>query len=504
MSSWSFEWSFAGHTGTSPDVDPTTDEELDLLGSRLAERRVRLSISLGLDVAALVEAGHPLTTATGTLFLGTDRYIHGTWSEVSYGATGEEISLTITENAGGNGVIFPPGFSTVPRSSTKLGADGETAYDVLPWEAIPAVTGDTQADYDAQAEGKTYPFVFGSPGSSTVPGSTGIMIEDTIAGGAATKIMISGQPVPSGTSEVTLWGPRYDGSTGLDTTQMASEVRSVLHEEDDAGRRIAYVTVNAGSAGDVGRDPNAPYYVSWTAGAATADSPSETLAHLMMLAGVRVDVGAVRALSGLLDRYLLSWYTDKSSDLWEMIRRGLLPVLPVAWVPRRHGYTPIPLPTLEHPPAFSVTDGEGFHRDAAIRYEPGDVENRIEIEYGYRPDEKTYSGRVVIAANHWPDGAESEVTHGTRSAKPIKLDCVWDADTATAVGRDRLALKAKPWRRVSGVVDPEVHGLEGPKPLEVGTWVRLVVDDLSMSRVAMVARVQRDGASVRVRFIVRG
>ncbi len=519
MAVWSLAWSYAGHTGTVDDVDPSVVEELDLLGSRFSERRVRLSISLDIDVAALVEARHPLTTATGVLLLNGEQYMSGRWSEVSYGALGEEITLTLTESASGTGVMFPPGFSTIPRSRSRVNSgtwsaatvDGGTvtydltgeSFDVLPWEAIPAVTSDTQSDYPSDVEGRTYPFPFGAPGTSSIPGSPGIMIEDAVAGGSATKIMISGRPVPPTTGTVTLWGPYYDG-TEVDATRVASQSRTVLHEEDAAGRRVAYVTVSASSDGDVGRAVNGDYYVSWTAGGATSDGTAELVATLMMLSGVRVNVDAIRALSSILDRYQLDWYTDKSSDLWEMLRRGLLPMLPVAWVPRRHGWTPVLMPVAEGSPEFTVTDGDGFHREGSIRYERVDIENRIEVEYAWRPDERVYSGRVVLASNEWPESAESEVQHGTRSGKPLRLDCVWDRETAVAVGRDRLNLRSQNWRRVSGSVDPETHGAEGARPLKLGQWVTLSIPDLGMSRPAVVTRVQRDGSSISVRFLVRG
>jgi hypothetical protein len=524
---FSFVWDYAGYTGTVLDVDPSLDEEIDLFGSKLPTRRIRLTIALDLDVAPLVERGYPLTGAGGVLFLGDRRIVSGRWSEVAYGAHGEPITLTISETPESNGSTFPPTFLSVPRSpvlsvtttvetlsrfdpafpkSGQIMVSQEVTeyFDVLPFEVAPAMTADTAISAPAAPTGRTYPFVWGAPGTADYPGSPAIFYYDDPSANEH-HVMVSGRTVPAST--VTIWGPPPDGAGGADLSKLASQSLSVAHEADGAGRLVGYAALEASpSAGEVERslESTADYYASWTGGSATSDSTTEMLAYMLFLSGIRVDLDALRAMRTVIDRYQFDFYVDKVADTWDIVSKRILPWLPVAWVPGQHGYRPALLPVEELDTAFPVTDGDGWYRDAPVKYERIDVENQIELKYAWRPDKKWYVKRRVLAGNRWSDAADSEAAYGVRAAKVRELNSIQDDATAYRVGRDLLALRSKPWRQISGTFDPDVHGEEGPRPLTLGAWVALEVPGLGLSRPAVVVRVQRDASRARVRFLVRG
>tara|TARA_R110000824_G_scaffold48475_11_gene136875 strand:+ start:3019 stop:4599 length:1581 start_codon:yes stop_codon:yes gene_type:complete len=522
---FSFVWDYAGYTGRVEDVDPSLDEEIDLFGSKLPTRRIRLTIGLDLDVAPLVERGYPLTSASGVLFLGDRRLISGQWSDVSYGARGEPIALTISETPETNGSTFPPTFLVIPRAPTltvtttvetlsrfdpafpkaqRATVEQELTeyFDILPFEQIPDLQ--PGAGVPTAPIGRTYPFVWGAPGTSDYTGSPALFYFDDPASNKH-HIMISGRTVPAST--VTIWGPYADGSGGSDLARVASQVLDVAHEVDNAGRQVAYVALEASpSAGEVevSTDPNAEYFASWTGGNATSDSTTETLAYMLFIAGIRVDLDALRAMRSVIDRYRFDFFVDKVDDTWDIISKRILPWLPVAWVPGPRGYAPVMLPVQELETAFTVTDGDGWHRDSPVRYEGIEVENQIDLKYAWVASKKHYYKRIVLAGDRWQDAADSQAAYGARPSRVRELDSIEDDATAHRVGRDLLALRSKPWRQVSGTFDPEVYGEEGDRPLRLGQWVKLEVPDLGLSRPACVVRLQRDGAGARVRFLVRG
>jgi len=399
---------------------------------------------------------------------------------------------------------YDPAF---PKASRSTVTEEVTEYfDILPFEVAPALTADTAISAPAAPTGRTYPFVWGSPGTADYPGSPAIFYYDDPSANKH-HVMISGRPV--GASTVTIWGPYANGSAlgGANLDRLASQVLNVAHEVDGAGREVAYVALEASpSAGEVERslESTAEYYASWTGGNATSDSTTETLAYMMYLAGIRVDLDALRAMRSVIDRYQFDFYVDKVADTWDIVSKRILPWLPVAWVPGPRGYAPVMLPVEELETAFTVTDGDGWHRDGPVRYEGIEVENQIDLKYAYRADKKRYYKRKILAGNRWQNAAESQAAYGARPAKVRELDSIEDDATAHRVGRDLLALRSKPWRAISGPFDPDVYGAEGDRPLRLGTWVDLEVPDLGLSRPACVVRLQRDGAEARVRFLVRG
>ena len=95
---WRMEWEWAGASGVAYDIDPQWVQRASLYSSDAGIRSVTLRWVPGIDVAALVQAGHHPYTGTATLYAGDDVVIGGVWRGVEYGEDGDPIGITITES----------------------------------------------------------------------------------------------------------------------------------------------------------------------------------------------------------------------------------------------------------------------------------------------------------------------------------------------------------------------------------------------------------------------
>lgn len=157
--------------------------------------------------------------------------------------------------------------------------------------------------------------VFGSPGSTSHPGSPALYV-DTIS--SPNEWLIAGHPVQATT--VTLWGP---GPTGELTSGGATGI-AVRHKKDLNGRLIAYVssadiTSTQNSTGVDGElilgtglqlDESADYYVSWTGGEALASGAGSALLLLLQMSTLKIDLPAWLAVRDRLNAYKLAGYAD--------------------------------------------------------------------------------------------------------------------------------------------------------------------------------------------------
>ena len=84
MADWRLEWEWAGYSGTARDIDPQWIQRSALYSDDAGTRTVTVRWSPGVDVAALVAAGHHPMSGWGTLYAGDRVIVSGPWRRPSY------------------------------------------------------------------------------------------------------------------------------------------------------------------------------------------------------------------------------------------------------------------------------------------------------------------------------------------------------------------------------------------------------------------------------------
>jgi hypothetical protein len=116
-------------------------------------------------------------------------------------------------------------------------ASVEASADIVHPDAV--ISAQTQDDYYENADGTVYPIVIGHPGrqyndtvSANPAPAVPIMISDTSApAGTNTRALLAGHPVEA--AQVRIWN--------VSQGSVASVAATVIHEDDNLGRAVAYV-----------------------------------------------------------------------------------------------------------------------------------------------------------------------------------------------------------------------------------------------------------------------
>lgn len=321
--------------------------------------------------------------------------------------------------------------------------------------------------------GRHYPIVFGRPGVSsdedgaalTFPGSDTRYVENTDLNQA--RIVIAGGRVEA--EEVTV----------IDQESGASEVLPVEYVQDGRGITVASVDVSTPAllgVGGLSADLNTTFGVAWTHGRGSMsdranrglEGAGDILEWLLHRSSVQVDAGRVLAARERLNRFLLAGCLSQACSPWEVIRKGLMPIVPVSMVHGPRGAYPI---AFEFEARFEDVIGEITIRPGRVeRRQPVQFEGEITPDFGlcgaYDAQNRSHKRRWRLAAAPDHEGASNTVVQqawtrwvarakawgsGPIPAAPVnevKSDFVYTSVTADMVLNWRSFAYGLPWALV--------------------------------------------------------
>ena len=453
---------YASRVFSFPDRAVDVEDIADIMSRASTGRSVSFSnLLFPVDVAALVNAGHDLSRATGEVFVDGTIIMSGTVSEPEYGRAGEPVSLTITDNPYNDRGIFPD-------------------------KVVPEMNAGYNDDTDA---GSTVPFVFGRPA---------LWLDKN--GDVQSR---AGSPAPisqrySGENYVLMVGDAaVDGFThvGIIDNKGKRERFPLFASGWDGG--IPQCTIGGGAASVIGTDDDdAPYYVDYQQYATTPQAlgrdgrAGELIAYLLSKSTLTIDWGRLDAARGLLNRFLLAGYFDSPASPWQLINDHFNPILPISWVSGGEGIYPIAWDLNAEPTARIVNQ----NRVSSVTYEgdTGDVVNQVVFKYTRAAHNGTYRQQTTVQDD------QSVAYYGLRS-EVIKCDVCSDKETAHRIARHILATRAWVHRSVS---------YEMENPPAVGSLVTVTDDDLALTNhdaiVRGVTHSNKNAARVDVLLITKG
>ncbi len=348
----------------------------------------------GMDVALMESRGHDLTAATGEL----SRWVPGSaWED-------RQVLL--------DGQLVQPEYGTgdepVRFSLEELPYDDQY---LIP-DSTAIVSTSTWPSAHESALGAYYPEIIGAPGvydaqgvQQVVPGSPALVV--VWDGTYVEKLLLAGHK--AGATSVTIFNSAGDSySAG-----------AVVTEVDGLGRYVTTVDISGWSAANRA-DPSG-WYAAWTGGGGrllpdetgAMDGAGEVLAYYLSRSSVRVDLGRVAAAATALNAFKVATYIDAPIAPLELVRRFLLPWLPVSitsgagglapvvwryWASRRDAVEDINADTP------GVVRVGGIRRTRSRR----DVANEIRVSWAYDAAAKAPRRLTVLKAS--PDLAAGEYT----------------------------------------------------------------------------------------------
>jgi hypothetical protein len=513
---WLLTVQWAGHTIRIADdeVDVQTDagdwlHYEDGLGTLAVEEEITLGgdagglLSVPLEVAfpalvnvpLLVARGHRLSTARGELARWVEgtpwesrrRVVVGRFVKPSYRGAGAPIRTSLDES------LFADQSVTHALTQRVIGAN---------WEHIDTVPIAQLGEY--------YPIVIGRPGfvstdiasSGWITGSGGTWIDArniAVSGSnfAELRVLIAGHHVQAGSVYV-----------NADDYTAGARVR-VYNGFDDQGAAVAWLSWFAASIA-----PGAPeddydsgtytysfasgpiyglgaavlpfnlytesrLYIGWrdeddlsagglVVGGALVRAAGPVLSYLLGMCASGVDRGAMAAVGPLLSRFNFDGVIDSSARVWDILKREILPLLPVSLASGPSGY-------FVHVWRLDATraDATLFIDTASdpdiellgdIEEEDEDQVNRIVIRYAFSYRTQTYTAEIVLgAAGDMPSEdasgssfrvspycqASRDQLGGEVRERVIETAFVYETSTAWAIAEFIATAYALPARRVT-------------------------------------------------------
>ena len=252
-----------------------------------------------------------------------------------------------------------PGFVAFTASSKP--ADDRTPIIKSHWR-VNSATWSQHNDSSADGiTGSVYPWVFGQPGDSIVPGSPAYLIDNT---GSPRRIMVSVGRVEA--AQVVLWDE--DGNR--------DNSAPITHEEDGLGTLCAWADPAGAPAGF--NLTGGKHYVGWTSGAASnpygsgvLTKGSDLLRYLFDRGGIKADHAAFIAMAPVLDQFQFAGHVnDPLVTAWQFVRSQLLPLMPIALRVGPDGVYPVNLSPVGHLSSIqqiSASAGQGFERVSPVQ-----------------------------------------------------------------------------------------------------------------------------------------
>jgi len=428
---------YASRVFSFPDRDVSVEDIADVMSRTSTGRSVSFSSLLfPVDVAALVNAGHDLSRATGQVLVDGVTIMSGMVSEPEYGREGEPVSLTVSDD---------------PYNDRGL---------------VPALVVETTIGIDTD-EGATIPLVFGRPAlwidlsgdTQSRAGSPALVTTRNASNEHAWFILIADAPV--------------DGFTHAGIIDSKGNRERFPVEIGEAGA----VSVEIRLASQLGLTPEyAPYFVDYQKYATTPQAlgrdgrAGELIAFLLSRSTLTIDWGRFDAARSELNQYLLAGYFDAAAAPWQLINDHLNPILPISWLSGVDGIYPIAWDLTAAPTAQIKNES----RVSPVTYEgdAGDIVNQIIIKYTRAAHNDTYRQQTTLRD-------ELSIANYGEASETITCDVCSDKATAYRIARHILATRAWVHRAVT---------YEMENPPAVGSIVSVTDDDLSLTNHDAIVR----------------
>jgi len=443
-------------------------EKIDFFGGSATVPSVSVrDLDFPVDVAEMIELGHPLVRAPTELALwapgrGTYEdaivYMKGKLTLTDYGAVGE-----------------PVGFTLVPD-----GIEGS----VLEPQSTAIINATTWPDRDPVAEGKYYPTVIGKPGfaqgvTTGINGGSPAMVVDDVND----YLLVAGHPVAA-TANVRI----------IDRTDLVGAVFTPDTRVDGLGRQVTTVTLGGAVPYVAGNE----YWAHWVDSEGGLENPwvtgecleglGDVIRWALNRGGITADVGRWLSIRDALSGYKVATYLDRPTDLWAWVTRGCLPLAPISILTGSSGLYPV-LWSADVLPSEVRADidvqRDGLERSSPVRYEDGEWATIQRVRYAPRSDNGK-PHKVVTASGEYPIADPTVIPSvylraaynvlGAREGKALELTTVYSKATAQKVAGWRSIVFAMPWRTV------QYHDLMGKLSwLRAGAPVTLTDDDIHLS-----------------------
>ncbi len=460
---------------------------LDVFGTDPGERSVTIDMLWPEDVAALEAQGHRLTAATGELALWVDGtsyeqrrvIVAGPVSSPEYGAPGEPVTLTISEETSEDTALWPP-----------------PSYQV---------TEQTWPDASEDADGAWYPWPFGTPGvyvdaegtERHVAGSPAPCVEYDDGADRAETLLVAAFRVVA--THVRITYPVGNGGSWA-----VSGALAITYVVDGLGQECAVVDVSGESfelreAGE--------WWAVWSEGGAmlspyrpgvALDRAVELVRWWAEKSSLAVDTGRLASLEPRY-RWAVAGYFDEPVVPWEWLEDNLLPLLPVSVDTTGNGGKAL-VPWRYDARREEATDhleaGPGISRDGRITRDRAakDIRNDIRIRFAMHGSTRKYKGRLSLRpqADLSNDGTSrsgdiaqssssivqaSALGFGVKGSRVeiVETDIVYDYSTAGSIARWKAFALALSHREVTYEADIERVGW-----WDVADVVTLTDDDVSI------------------------
>lgn len=491
MAVWSLECRFAGLTFyPSLTENPSVSSQANIWTPRTAARSASIAFLDQVGIAKLVSQGHRPQAGIAILRYNSVIVVEGEWQSTEYGPIGSPCRIQIGESTQDDNASVPASGAILRKlTEAEIGEGTDETVLLLGKKPIdfrgfgPAAAEANKLVWQnvaRVAEGRIYPMVFGSPGSTSHPGSPALYV-DTIS--SPNEWLIAGHPVEATT--VTLWGP---GPTGELTSGGATGI-AVRHKKDLNGRLIAYVssadiTSTQNSTGVDGElilgtglqlDESADYYVSWTGGEALASGAGSALLLLLQMSTLKIDLPAWLAVRDRLNAYKLAGYADDQVSPSALALNTIAKDLPISAEYGPDGLRPVLWPWLDDIEAHNASShlvcgtrdpytglvGAGFlsYLAAGVTFTSDSALAIYKIEHGYDPESTSYTLTATVTPSDTAYGA-SAMSYLGHQGKVETSESRWIQDGATALALASLRVRAQsmPRRLIRIFCDVERYG----------------------------------------------
>ena len=445
-------FSWAGRTWTFGDhlIGTEWTQTLPIAsggGADLAS--VSVTLDLGVDVAALVAAGHDLAQATGTLTLDDVVVLVGRAIGPTYGDPSEPpgvVRLTIRQSVIDDTSLWPPPGLVI---------------DTTTWPNAPD-----------SVKGRVYPQVWGAPASDdSCAGSPALLVEYTISGGHQ-YLLVHGASA-GGVTAVRI----------ISITAALAADFTIIHMTDGRGQQVAVVDLEENAAPFGVSGDGDEFWCMWDAGQPRSGLAGDVVADMLALMAIKTDAGRVAAAIPALNAYSLAFYIDERINPREWLTAHLIDILPIVLVRDAGGLYPAvwrAAVTTADAVAHLVIGRPDCIATSAISY-TGDPLNSFTLRYKLRADTGDMLSVVTAdSTNHYY--AELSLNryrgdaHDGRWEAELETSVVYDVATAERIAHERVRRLALSRRQLEVWCDRQVWSHIRP-----GDLVRLTDSARSLS-----------------------
>lgn len=329
----------------------------------------------------------------------------------------------------------PAGYSAFTVTARPY--DDETPVLRPEWKISSATQPNANLSSTDGLAGSAYPWVFGTPGNATIPGTPAYLTNTTPG---SRELLIGVGNVQA--SFVTVWDDAGNSGNG----------RTVSQRTDGLGTVISVADIV--SIGGSFKNSSGKHYCSWhsTVDRYAALSPfrrgplteaGDLIRYLYGLTTIKVDHPRWVSANPVLDRYRFGGYVnDPTVSVWGFCRDQLLPLLPVTLKLGADGLYPVsllPLTPISHLPQVTIDPSQGIEQasPAEVTRQLSEVVNQVALSYYYNVRDSRLAEQVIASTDpnvttrtRVAEAQRSAEIYGARSAPDIEASYVTEDGTA--------------------------------------------------------------------------